>query len=180
MINLAGAEKVELNVAYPTFQVKFEGLERSVTAEKQPKNFRADTRQIKEIQIFLTKNRFYKGEVSGKLNRDTRNSLRKFQKAENIKITGTINSETFEKINQFPTTEIQPNLFDNAAIEVPINIIDNGELSTATNFVSRNYRFVAAKNNTTSFFLDGKSDYLAIAALFLLFSMALIAAFLFN
>jgi peptidoglycan hydrolase-like protein with peptidoglycan-binding domain len=176
-------KKAEAAVVYPSFQINFDGLENFATAENGSKTFRASVNQIKDTQSFLKETGFYKGEITGKLNRDTRNSLKKFQKTESIKITGTINAETFKKVNCFVVKDIQPDLFDNPeeiVIETTPDDFNREEHFVRPNFVNPNYRFAAAKTGSASFLFDGKSDYLAIAALFLLFSLAVIAAFAFN
>ena len=41
---------------------------------------------------------FYAGEQTGKLDPDTRAGLKKYQEAERIKVTGTLNKLTLEKM----------------------------------------------------------------------------------
>jgi peptidoglycan hydrolase-like protein with peptidoglycan-binding domain len=60
--------------------------------------FRATTEQIKQAQGILKQRGFYAGEASGKLDTDTRGGLRKYQEAEGLKVTGTLNRVTLEKI----------------------------------------------------------------------------------
>jgi len=61
--------------------------------------FRATKDQIKQAQTLLKERSLYAGEVTGKLGDDTRASLRKFQEAEGLKVTGTLNRVTLEKMN---------------------------------------------------------------------------------
>lgn len=61
--------------------------------------FRATKEQIKQAQAILRQRGFYSGEESGKLDKDTRAGLKKFQEAEGIKATGTLNRMTLEKMN---------------------------------------------------------------------------------
>jgi peptidoglycan hydrolase-like protein with peptidoglycan-binding domain len=61
--------------------------------------FRATKDQIKEAQTLLKGRSLYAGEITGKLSDDTRASLRKFQEAEGLKVTGTLNRVTLEKMN---------------------------------------------------------------------------------
>jgi peptidoglycan hydrolase-like protein with peptidoglycan-binding domain len=61
--------------------------------------FRATKDQIKQAQAILKQRGFYGGEESGKLDADTRAGLKKFQEAEGIKVTGTLNRMTLEKMN---------------------------------------------------------------------------------
>ena len=61
--------------------------------------FRANKDQIKQAQALLKQRNFYTGEQTGKLDPDTRAGLKKFQEAEKIKVTGTLNRLTLEKMN---------------------------------------------------------------------------------
>ncbi|HEY0407096.1 MAG TPA: peptidoglycan-binding domain-containing protein [Pyrinomonadaceae bacterium] len=61
--------------------------------------FRATKAQIKQAQAILKQRNFYQGEQTGQLNDDTRAGLKKFQAAESIKVTGTLNKVTLEKMN---------------------------------------------------------------------------------
>lgn len=68
-------------------------------AKKRGPVFRATKDQIKQAQTMLQTRSLYGGEITGKLNADTRAALRKFQEAEGIKVTGTLNRETLEKMS---------------------------------------------------------------------------------
>ena len=71
----------------------------SNTAAKPRKPiFRANKDQIQQAQKILKDRGFYGGEQTGKLNDDTRAGLKKYQTAENLKITGTLNKVTLEKM----------------------------------------------------------------------------------
>jgi peptidoglycan hydrolase-like protein with peptidoglycan-binding domain len=61
--------------------------------------FRANKDQIKQAQAILKQRAFYSGEQTGKLDPDTRAGLKKYQAAENLKVTGTLNKVTLEKMN---------------------------------------------------------------------------------
>lgn len=61
--------------------------------------FRADKDQIKQAQAILKQRGFYAGEQTGKLDAATREGLKKYQEAEKIKVTGTLNKATLEKMN---------------------------------------------------------------------------------
>ncbi len=61
--------------------------------------FRATKDQIKQAQAILKQRGFYGGEESGKLDTDTRAGLKKYQEAESLKVTGTLNRMTLEKMN---------------------------------------------------------------------------------
>lgn len=61
--------------------------------------FRANKEQINQAQAILKQRNFYAGEQTGKLDPDTRAGLKKYQEAEKIKVTGTLNRVTLEKMN---------------------------------------------------------------------------------
>jgi peptidoglycan hydrolase-like protein with peptidoglycan-binding domain len=68
-------------------------------AVKRGPVFRATKEQIKQAQVLLKGRGFYAGEENGKLDDDTRAALRKYQEAESLKVTGTMNKATLEKMN---------------------------------------------------------------------------------
>src|ERR1044071_9459876 len=72
----------------------------TTTAAKAPRKpiFRASKDQIQQAQKILKDKGFYNGEQSGKLDEDTRAGLRKYQTTENIKVTGTLNKLTLERM----------------------------------------------------------------------------------
>jgi peptidoglycan hydrolase-like protein with peptidoglycan-binding domain len=74
----------------------------STTAAKPAKKrgpvFRANKDQIKQAQAMLKARSFYAGEQTGKLDDDTRAGLKKYQAAEGLKATGTLNKVTLEKM----------------------------------------------------------------------------------
>jgi len=61
--------------------------------------FRANKEQINQAQAILKERGFYAGEQIGKLDDATREGLRKYQQAEGLKVTGTLNKITLEKMN---------------------------------------------------------------------------------
>ena len=61
--------------------------------------FRATKEQINQAQAILKERGFYAGEQLGKLDDATRDGLRKYQQAEGLKVTGTLNKVTLEKMN---------------------------------------------------------------------------------
>ena len=72
------------------------------SATKQTKRgpiFRATKEQINQAQAILKSRGFYSGEQIGKLDEATREGLRKYQQAEGLKVTGTLNKITLEKMN---------------------------------------------------------------------------------
>jgi peptidoglycan hydrolase-like protein with peptidoglycan-binding domain len=69
----------------------------STNANRKP-IFRATADQIKQGQAILKQRSFYNGEQTGKLDSDTREGLKKYQQAEGLKVTGTLNKVTLEKM----------------------------------------------------------------------------------
>ena len=70
---------------------------KSTNANRKP-IFRATADQIKQAQALLKQRTFYNGEQTGKLDSDTREGLKKYQQAEGLKVTGTLNKATLEKM----------------------------------------------------------------------------------
>jgi hypothetical protein len=68
-------------------------------SKKRGPVFRANKDQIKQAQAILKARNFYTGEQTGKLDDATRAGLKEYQKAEGIKVTGTLNKLTLEKMN---------------------------------------------------------------------------------
>ena len=60
--------------------------------------FRATKEQIAEAQKLLKTGGMYTGEETGKLDDSTREGLKKFQEAKGLKVTGTLNQVTLEKM----------------------------------------------------------------------------------
>ena len=67
-------------------------------AKKRGPVFRATKEQIKEAQGVLKQRGLYAGEPTGKLDDTTRAALKKYQEAEGIRVTGTLNRLTLEKM----------------------------------------------------------------------------------
>lgn len=73
----------------------------SASAEPKPKKpavFRATSDQIKEAQRTLKSKSMYAGEETGKLDDATRAGLKKYQEANSLKVTGTLNQATLEAL----------------------------------------------------------------------------------
>lgn len=70
---------------------------KSSNANRRP-IFRANADQIKQAQAILKQRNLYAGEQTGKLDNATRTGLKEFQKAEGLKVTGTLNKVTLEKM----------------------------------------------------------------------------------
>jgi peptidoglycan hydrolase-like protein with peptidoglycan-binding domain len=60
--------------------------------------FRATSDQIKQAQAILKQRSLYAGDQIGKLDAATRAGLKKYQEAEGLKVTGTLNKLTLEKM----------------------------------------------------------------------------------
>ncbi len=69
----------------------------SMNANRKPP-FRATADQVKQAQAILKQRTFYSGEQTGKLDDATRAGLKKYQEAEGLKVTGTLNKITLEKM----------------------------------------------------------------------------------
>jgi|SRR4029450_1911003 peptidoglycan hydrolase-like protein with peptidoglycan-binding domain len=82
---------------------------KSATTRKRGPVFRATKEQINQAQAILKSRGFYAGEQVGKLDDATREGLRKYQMAEGLKVTGTLNKLTLEKMN-IPLTEKQKSM----------------------------------------------------------------------
>ena len=61
--------------------------------------FRANKEQIMQAQKMLKGKGFYSGEETGKLDDATRDGIRKYQESVSMKVTGTLNKETLEKMS---------------------------------------------------------------------------------
>lgn len=72
---------------------------KSTTNANRKPIFRATADQIKQAQALLKTKSFYAGEETGKLDDATREGLKKYQKAESLKVTGTLNKVTLEKMS---------------------------------------------------------------------------------
>ena len=72
--------------------------ETAKATKKRGPVFRANKEQIKQAQSILKQRGFYGGEPTGKLDDDTRSGLRKYQSAETLKVTGTLNKVTLVKM----------------------------------------------------------------------------------
>jgi peptidoglycan hydrolase-like protein with peptidoglycan-binding domain len=71
---------------------------KSTTNANRRPIFRATADQIKQAQAILKQRKFYAGEETGKLDDATRGGLKKYQEAEGLKVTGTLNKVTLEKM----------------------------------------------------------------------------------
>ena len=71
------------------------------TNEEKPKRqiFRSNKDQVSQAQKMLKEKSMYSGEMTGKLDPDTRDGLKKFQSENGLKASGTLNRATLEKMN---------------------------------------------------------------------------------
>jgi len=74
--------------------------------KKRPPVFRATKEQIKQAQTLLKGRGLYAGEATGKIDEPLRAALRKYQEAEGLKVTGTLNGVTLQKMS-VPLTDRQ-------------------------------------------------------------------------
>ena len=75
------------------------GGDAGTAAKKRGPVFRATKEQIRQAQELLRQRSFYAGEATGKLDDATRAGLKKYQEAEGLKVTGTLNAATLQKMN---------------------------------------------------------------------------------
>jgi Ni/Co efflux regulator RcnB len=71
----------------------------NTAAKKRGPVFRATKDQIKQAQDILKARGFYAGDSTAKLDPPTREGLKKYQEAEKLKVTGTLNAATLQKMN---------------------------------------------------------------------------------
>lgn len=98
-----GIELTESQKAIPVSDSSFASAEPepakpAAETKKKPAIFRATADQIKEAQRMLKSKSMYAGEETGKLDDATRDGLKKFQQASELKVTGTLNQVTLEKM----------------------------------------------------------------------------------
>jgi len=96
-----GVELTDRQKEIPVSPNSYASAETNKTSDPtKPKRiiFRANKEQIMEAQKMLKTNNFYTGEETGKLDDATRDGLKKYQAANNLKVTGTLNKITLEKM----------------------------------------------------------------------------------
>ncbi|MEQ1605223.1 MAG: peptidoglycan-binding domain-containing protein [Pyrinomonadaceae bacterium] len=87
------------------------------TQAKKPAPFRANADQIKAAQKILKDGKMYAGEETGKLDDPTREGLKKYQEAKSVKVTGTLNAATLEKMGITLTDAQKANVAAQAAYD---------------------------------------------------------------
>jgi peptidoglycan hydrolase-like protein with peptidoglycan-binding domain len=99
-----GVELTDTQKAIPVSPSSFETTSAASSAAKPasdaPKRtiFRATKDQITAAQKLLKSKSMYSGDETGKLDDATRDGLKKFQEASSLKVTGTLNQITLEKM----------------------------------------------------------------------------------
>jgi peptidoglycan hydrolase-like protein with peptidoglycan-binding domain len=98
-----GIELTDAQKAIPVAESSTEASSTTASAassDAKPKRviFRATKDQIISAQTLLKTNKMYDGEATGKLDPDTRAGLKKYQEANGLKVTGTLNQVTLEKM----------------------------------------------------------------------------------
>lgn len=103
-LNRATLEKmnIELTEAQKAIPVSPNSFAKTddTASETKPRKavFRANKEQVMEAQKKLKTGGMYAGEETGKLDDATREGIKKFQAANGVKVTGTLNKETLEKM----------------------------------------------------------------------------------
>ena len=72
---------------------------KSSSNRKRGPVFRANKEQVNQAQVILKARGFYSGDTTGKLDDATRAGLKEYQRAEGLKVTGTLNKVTLEKMS---------------------------------------------------------------------------------
>jgi len=93
----------------------------SSSTVKRPAPFRANEDQIKAAQKILIDGKLYTGVQSGDLDTATRDGLKKYQEANKLKITGTLNAVTLERMGIALTDAQKANVAAAAAYEAAKN-----------------------------------------------------------
>ena len=88
----------EIPVSENSFAKADDGKSTSGEKPKRGAVFRANKEQITAVQNKLKTGAMYDGEATGKLDDATRESIKKFQAANGVKVTGTLNKETLVKM----------------------------------------------------------------------------------
>ena len=118
-LNRATLEKMNIELTDKQKEIPIPASSYQTTAKDdktdKPKRviFRANKEQIMQAQKMLKTNGMYGGEETGKLDDATRDGLKKYQEANGLKSTGTLNQITLEKMG-IPLTDKQK---ENAKVE---------------------------------------------------------------
>lgn len=93
-----GIQLTEKQQQIPVNPEHYASSEKTETKGRRAPVFRATKEQIEKAQEILKNAGYYKGEKTGKLDKDTREALKKYQEANELKKTGTLNAETLQKM----------------------------------------------------------------------------------
>ena len=74
-------------------------ITKSGSTRKRGPVFRANKEQVNQAQAILKGRGLYSGGTTGKLDDATRAGLKEYQRAEGLKVTGTLNKVTLEKMS---------------------------------------------------------------------------------
>jgi len=96
-IALTDAQK-EIPIPASSYVAVKTGSTEGAEKKKRGPVFRATKEQIMETQMKLKTGGMYAGEQTGKLDDATRQGIRKFQEVNGVKVTGTLNKVTLEKM----------------------------------------------------------------------------------
>jgi peptidoglycan hydrolase-like protein with peptidoglycan-binding domain len=102
-LNRATLEKMNVELTdtqklIPISPDSYATAETDSAAKPKKTIFRANKEQVMEAQKKLKTGAMYAGEETGKLDDATREGIKKFQTANGVKVTGTLNKETLEKM----------------------------------------------------------------------------------
>jgi peptidoglycan hydrolase-like protein with peptidoglycan-binding domain len=89
----------------------------SSSSSKRPAPFRANAEQIKTAQKMLKDAKLYAGEQTGKLDDATREALRKYQEANGLRVMGSLNAATLDKMGIALTDAQKANVAAQAAYD---------------------------------------------------------------
>jgi peptidoglycan hydrolase-like protein with peptidoglycan-binding domain len=90
---------LSVTAAAQTTKTSPNGESASAGVKKRGPVFRATKEQITQAQNLLKQRGLYGGGTTGKLDTETRAALKKYQESEGLRITGTLNRATLEKMS---------------------------------------------------------------------------------
>ena len=93
-----GIELTDQQKSIPVSESSFASAKKSSGDRPARTIFRATKGQIMEAQKLLRGRGMYEGEETGKLDDSTRDGLKKYQEANGLRATGTLNQQTLEKM----------------------------------------------------------------------------------
>lgn len=101
-LNQVTLEKMKIELTDKQKGIETPKTEKMTSTGEKPKPapvFRANKDQITEVQTKLKTGGMYSGEATGTLDDATREAIKKWQAANGVKVTGTLNKETLEKMS---------------------------------------------------------------------------------